>query len=283
MLYCPHLILDVRAGLVPAQGNHKGLPFVIFSEAGWTVTHRSMPRFPHMLHGGDYNPDQWPDEVWAEDMRLMKLAHCNAMSVGIFSWTALEPAKGSSSSAGWTASWTCWPRTAAMPCWPRPAARGRRGCRPKYPEVLRVAAGPGAQPLWPAAQPLPHLAGLSRKDAPDQQPSWPSATGTIRRCWCGTSPTSTAASATAICAATPFATGCRRKYGDARRAEPGLVDRLLEPHLHRLGADRAAQPDRRDLGARPEPGLEALCHRPDGRLHAPRDRRPARSSRPTCR
>ncbi len=42
------------------------------------------PRFPHMLHGGDYNPDQWPQEVWAEDMRLMKLAHCNTMTVAIF-------------------------------------------------------------------------------------------------------------------------------------------------------------------------------------------------------
>ncbi len=52
------------------------------------------PKFPHFLHGGDYNPDQWTPDVWAEDMRLMKLAHCNAMSVGIFSWTHLEPEEG---------------------------------------------------------------------------------------------------------------------------------------------------------------------------------------------
>ena len=52
------------------------------------------PKFPHMLHGGDYNPDQWPEEVWTEDMRLMKLAHCNTMSVGIFAWSRLEPAEG---------------------------------------------------------------------------------------------------------------------------------------------------------------------------------------------
>ena len=54
------------------------------------------PKCPHMLHGGDYNPDQWratPD-IWDEDMRLMKLAGCNAMSVGIFAWAALEPAEG---------------------------------------------------------------------------------------------------------------------------------------------------------------------------------------------
>lgn len=51
---------------------------------------------PHLLHGGDYNPDQWIDtpEVWDEDMRLMKLAGCNTMSMGIFSWTSLEPKEG---------------------------------------------------------------------------------------------------------------------------------------------------------------------------------------------
>jgi beta-galactosidase len=52
------------------------------------------PRLPHFWHGGDYNPDQWPRDVWQEDLRLMKLAHCNVMSVGIFAWTALEPAEG---------------------------------------------------------------------------------------------------------------------------------------------------------------------------------------------
>lgn len=49
-----------------------------------------------MLHGGDYNPDQWvctPD-VWDEDMRLMRRAGCNAMTVGIFSWASLEPREG---------------------------------------------------------------------------------------------------------------------------------------------------------------------------------------------
>ena len=52
--------------------------------------------FRHMLHGGDYNPDQWQDhpEVLSEDMRLMKLAGCNAMTVGIFAWSRLEPQDG---------------------------------------------------------------------------------------------------------------------------------------------------------------------------------------------
>ena len=54
------------------------------------------PSYPKLLHGGDYNPDQWfrTPEIWDEDMRLMNLSHCNAMSVGIFSWAALEPEEG---------------------------------------------------------------------------------------------------------------------------------------------------------------------------------------------
>ncbi|MBO5746128.1 MAG: beta-galactosidase, partial [Clostridia bacterium] len=49
-----------------------------------------------MVHGGDYNPDQWLDypEVLSEDMRLMKLSHCNEMTLGIFAWAALEPEEG---------------------------------------------------------------------------------------------------------------------------------------------------------------------------------------------
>ena len=52
--------------------------------------------FPHFLHGGDYNPEQWIDtkEIWDEDMQLMNLANCNEMTVGIFSWSTLEPKEG---------------------------------------------------------------------------------------------------------------------------------------------------------------------------------------------
>ncbi|MGN6331656.1 MAG: beta-galactosidase [Motilibacteraceae bacterium] len=41
--------------------------------------------------GGDYNPEQWPEEVWAEDVRLMQQAGVTLVSVGIFSWALLEP------------------------------------------------------------------------------------------------------------------------------------------------------------------------------------------------
>src|SRR5438132_13817301 len=45
-----------------------------------------------ILYGGDYNPEQWPEDVWLEDMRLMKLANVNMASINIFSWASLEPA-----------------------------------------------------------------------------------------------------------------------------------------------------------------------------------------------
>ncbi len=54
------------------------------------------PKCSKLLHGGDYNPDQWIDtpEIWDEDMRLMKLSHSNAMTVCIFAWSMLEPEEG---------------------------------------------------------------------------------------------------------------------------------------------------------------------------------------------
>ena len=52
--------------------------------------------FPHLLHGADYNPEQWIDtpEVWDEDVRLFELANCNTWTLGVFSWAMLEPSEG---------------------------------------------------------------------------------------------------------------------------------------------------------------------------------------------
>lgn len=49
-----------------------------------------------MLHGGDYNPDQWLDrpDILVDDNKLMQLSHTNTFSVGIFAWSALEPEEG---------------------------------------------------------------------------------------------------------------------------------------------------------------------------------------------
>lgn len=47
-----------------------------------------------MRYGADYNPEQWPREVWDDDMRLMREAGVNTVSLGIFSWALLEPRPG---------------------------------------------------------------------------------------------------------------------------------------------------------------------------------------------
>jgi len=46
------------------------------------------------LFGGDYNPEQWDESVWLEDVRLMREAKVNAATVGVFSWSLLEPHEG---------------------------------------------------------------------------------------------------------------------------------------------------------------------------------------------
>ncbi|MFG2552420.1 beta-galactosidase [Streptomyces sp. NPDC048581] len=48
----------------------------------------------HLLFGGDYNPEQWPEETWHEDVRLMKDAGVNSVTLGVFSWARLEPQPG---------------------------------------------------------------------------------------------------------------------------------------------------------------------------------------------
>lgn len=47
-----------------------------------------------LAFGGDYNPEQWPESVWQEDVRLMREAGVSMVSVGIFSWALLEPSPG---------------------------------------------------------------------------------------------------------------------------------------------------------------------------------------------
>lgn len=52
-------------------------------------------RLPRLAFGGDYNPEQWSPTVWREDVELMRKAGVNLVSVGIFAWSALQPAPDS--------------------------------------------------------------------------------------------------------------------------------------------------------------------------------------------
>ncbi|WP_461255896.1 beta-galactosidase [Treponema sp. R80B11-R83G3] len=91
-----------------------------------------------VLYGGDYNPEQWPKETWLEDMRLLRLAGIDILTVNVFSWALLQPSQNeydfsvldavieTVSKAGMKICLATG--TAAHPAW---MAR-------KYPEILRV-------------------------------------------------------------------------------------------------------------------------------------------------
>jgi beta-galactosidase len=94
--------------------------------------------FPAILHGGDYNPEQWPEAVWDDDVRLMQEAHCNVATVPVFGWVSLQPDEDT-----WTFDWldrvldklhaggisACLATaTASVPAW----------VDQKYPDILQV-------------------------------------------------------------------------------------------------------------------------------------------------
>lgn len=49
--------------------------------------------FKRILYGGDYNPNQWPKEIWQEDMRMFRDAHINSATINVFSWAKLQPSE----------------------------------------------------------------------------------------------------------------------------------------------------------------------------------------------
>ena len=95
-----------------------------------------------LLHGGDYNPEQWLDrpDILAQDIELMKKARVNTVTLGVFSWSVLEPEEGMFN-LDWLADiihnlYANGIRTIlATPSAARPAWLAH-----KYPEVRRVRA-----------------------------------------------------------------------------------------------------------------------------------------------
>lgn len=49
------------------------------------------PKLPVLYYGGDYNPEQWDEETWIEDMRLFRLANINFVRLSVFSWALIQP------------------------------------------------------------------------------------------------------------------------------------------------------------------------------------------------
>ena len=49
--------------------------------------------FGRILYGGDYNPNQWPREVWEQDMAYFKDARINSATINVFSWAKIQPSE----------------------------------------------------------------------------------------------------------------------------------------------------------------------------------------------
>ena len=49
--------------------------------------------FGRILYGGDYNPNQWPKEIWEQDMVYFKDARINSATINVFSWAKIQPAE----------------------------------------------------------------------------------------------------------------------------------------------------------------------------------------------
>lgn len=98
------------------------------------------PTYPHFLHGADYNPEQWLHDksVWDDDMRLFKLANCNEMSVGIFSWAKLEPREGEYDFSFLDEIIEKIGANGGKVILATPSGARPRWLAEKYPEVLRV-------------------------------------------------------------------------------------------------------------------------------------------------
>ena len=53
-----------------------------------------IPRMSRIPYGGDYTPEQWPEEVWDADFRAFDLAKIDLLTVGVFTWAVTQPEEG---------------------------------------------------------------------------------------------------------------------------------------------------------------------------------------------
>ncbi|RAO51418.1 Beta-galactosidase [Micromonospora saelicesensis] len=87
----------------------------------------SLPLSAKVPFGGDYNPEQWPEDVWKQDYRLFDTARIDLVTLGVFDWALTQPAEG-------TYDFTLLDRIVE-----RASAEGRGIC---------LATGTGAHPPW---------------------------------------------------------------------------------------------------------------------------------------
>lgn len=98
--------------------------------------------YPHLLHGGDYNPDQWKKfpEVINDDMKFFGLAGVNTVSIGIFSWVEFEPEDGVYNFDFFDTIMDELAARGIKACFATPSAGKPAWISEKYPDILPVGA-----------------------------------------------------------------------------------------------------------------------------------------------
>lgn len=91
-----------------------------------------------ILYGGDYNPEQWPEEIWEEDMRLFKLAHVDVVTLNVFSWAALQPDESTYDFSKLDKIMECVQKNGLKVCLATSTAAHPAWMARKYPDILRT-------------------------------------------------------------------------------------------------------------------------------------------------
>lgn len=121
--------------------------------------------FDKLLHGGDYNPEQWLDrpDILAKDVELMEKAHVNVVTLGVFSWSTIEPQEGEFH-LDWLADIIHNLYAHGISTILGHAQRRTPGLAgPEVPRGAPCARRPRARTVQPPPEPLLHFADLPRK------------------------------------------------------------------------------------------------------------------------
>ncbi len=96
--------------------------------------------FGPFIYGGDYNPEQWLDwvDILKKDIELMKKAHINTVTLGVFSWSVLEPQEGDFHFEWFETIINTLYMHGIQTILATPSGARPRWLAEKYPEVLRV-------------------------------------------------------------------------------------------------------------------------------------------------
>jgi beta-galactosidase len=95
-------------------------------------------KLPKIFYGGDYNPDQWPEEIWNEDIRLFKKAGVNIVTLPVFSWAKLQPSEDTYNFEWLDKVLDLVSKNGIYVCLATPTAAQPAWMSHKYPEVLRT-------------------------------------------------------------------------------------------------------------------------------------------------